>query len=216
MKTEATAPLLEITMPLSIPPISPCRSSLCDALRSRILTALRAVYWCLLHLNPTDLLLHSLSLLPPLPLLLSSTSSPHPLYRVPAHHPSSLNNRQVRHPINRRIHSLPRRFRGTSPPRITDTKPLIPRRNRQIRISQISLTLHLATNPLPDRQIKSLIIGIRLDAEGPRARDGGFGGAGEPVCWLGGCCCCGIPFGAIADHTVAVLGVGEEVEAEGA
>jgi hypothetical protein len=126
----------------------------------------------------------------------------------PPHHPSSLNNRQVRYPINRRIHSLPRRFRGTRPPRITDTKPLIPRCNRQIRISQIRLTLHLATNPLPDPQIKSLIIGIRLDAEGPRARDGGFGGAGEPICWLGGCRCCGIPFGAVADHAVAVLGVG--------
>jgi hypothetical protein len=127
----------------------------------------------------------------------------------PPHHPSSLNSRHVRHPINQRIHSLPPRFRGTRPPRITDTKPLVPRRNRQIRISQISLTLHLATNPLPDPQIKSLIIGIRLDAEGPGAWDGGFGGAGEPVCWLGGGCrCCGIPFGAVADHAVAVLGVG--------
>ena len=125
----------------------------------------------------------------------------------------SLDTRHVHNSVNRRINSLKSRRRSALALAIAAAVVRVLRSNRQIGVSQIVLTLHLVANILLDAQVERLVIGVRLDAERPVARDVLDLWARVPVRWLSRLCL-RIPRRAIALDAPAVLGVGQDVEAD--
>jgi len=125
----------------------------------------------------------------------------------------SLDALHVHNSIDRRINSLPSRRRSALALAITATIIRILGSNRQIRVSQIVLALHLIADILLDAQVESLVIRVRLNAERPVSRDVLDLRARVPVRRLGGLCF-RVPSRAVALDAPAVLGIGQDVEAD--
>ena len=125
----------------------------------------------------------------------------------------SLDSSHIHDSIDRRINSLPTRIRSAPTFPITATVIRILRSNRQIRVSQVILALDLIADVLLDTQVERIVTGVRLDAERPVARDVLDLRTWQPVGGLRGLRF-RVPGRAIALDAPAVLGVGQEVEAD--
>lgn len=125
----------------------------------------------------------------------------------------SLDDRHVRNSVYRRVKSLARRSSGALVPVLAAAVARVEGGGGQIRVSQIVLALDLVTDMLLDAQVERLVIRVRLDAEGEAAWDVADVRARVPVRWLGWLCG-GIPRRPLADDAPAVLGVGQDVEAD--
>lgn len=119
----------------------------------------------------------------------------------------------IHNSVNRRVNGLESRRRSALPFPIAAAIIRILRSDSQVRVSQIVLTLHLIANVLLDAQVESLVIRVRLNTERPVTRDVLDLGARVPVRWLSRLCF-RVPGRAVAFDAPAVLGVGQDVEAD--
>lgn len=123
------------------------------------------------------------------------------------------NSRHIHNSVNRRINSLPARIRGAPTLPITATVIRVLCSNRQICVSQVILALDLIADVLLDTQVERIVTGVRLDAEGPVARDVLDLRTREPIRRLRRLRF-RVPRRAVALDAPAILGVGQEVEAD--
>jgi len=126
-----------------------------------------------------------------------------------------LNSHLVHNSVNRRINSLESRRRRALPLSIAAAVVRVLRSDSYVRVRQIVLALHLVADVLLDAQVERLVVRVRLDAEREVAGDVADVRAIVPLCWLGrlrG----RVPGRSGAVDAVAVLGVGKDVEVDGA
>ena len=121
--------------------------------------------------------------------------------------------RLVHNSVDRRINSLEGRRCGALVPGIAVAVVLVESSDGRIKVSQIVLALNFVADVLLDAQVESLVIRVRLDAERPAARDVLDFRARVPVLWLSRLCC-RVPGRSAALNAVAILGVGQDVEAD--
>ena len=140
-----------------------------------------------------------------------NSNPPHQI--VPSTTARSLDERHVRNSVDRRVKSLVRRSSGALVSVLAAAVARIESRGGQIRVSQIVLALDLVADMLLDAQVECLVVRVRLDAEGEAAWDVADVRARVPVGWLSWLCG-RIPRRPLADDAPAVLGVGQDIEAD--